>query len=428
MLQTGASLKCYTSIEMSKDKKNPEDFKKMMKVRQYLELNNKQNQYFLGEGSFGTVMSLPWDSSKMVKAIIISQKKNDPFLNEIYVTHHMSQQDNLQVEDPRFAPRIYKIMCIDRSRGDRMILMFGERFMGDMARAIEKDKKFMSNMLHMGNRMSFYHKILRAFKFIFHSGYKHCDIKPDNILYSIQNGTWNDQNKRVVNVGEKPEYFPVFTDFGLTVSNDVNCKGGTLMFMVPAEANKQMEYFDKYRKRAELFAIGLTLLWMDVNLMSNLFEFPRDSVLHDLLGALEGSNGSVQINMGTTTPIKKNKLYKILDKIMHSVGYMNNGENKNYSYKKLETDLKYVRNCLLVFFKYYMSQIYPVSQLTFKNRQIDAIDKMAQWYKEYLDFIISMCRSNDMINGRPGVTDSINFLTQKAADFTELHDAVTPLN
>ena len=421
-------MKCYTSLEMSNDKKNPDDFKKMMKVRKYLEIANDNNPYFLGQGSFGTVMSLPWDDTKMVKAIIISQKSNDPFIDEIFVTYQMSKNDISKNGDPRFAPRISQVMCINRSRGDRLILIFGERFMGDMARAVEKDRKFQSYMLHMGHRVTFYYKMFRAFELIFESGYKHCDIKPDNILYTIQNGIWDANNKRLVKVNESPNYIPVFTDFGLTVNNDVNCKGGTLMFMVPAEAKKEMEFFDTYRKRAELFAVALTVLWMETNLMSNLFEYPRNDDLTDLLNAVGSSNGSIKVQFGTSKPIQKYRIYKILEKIMTSVGYMNKGENDNYSYEKLEVDLNYVRDCLVAYFKYYSNIIYPVKQITFKNTQINAVNVMAQWYFELLDFIITMCRSNDVISGRPSIADTIEFLANKSSDFTEISHAVIAVN
>ena len=167
---------------------------------------------------------------------------------------------------------------------------------------------------------------------------------------------------------------------------------------------------------------------MEVNLMSNLFEFPRDQELADLLDAVGTPDGPIKVNLNLTRPIKTKRIYKILNQIMNNVADMNKGKSNLYGYGRLEKDLNYVRDCLLVFFKFYMSGVYTNAQVKFRNKNIDAIVFMVKWYKEFLDFTISMCRNNGIINGRPGVTDSINFFTAKTADFSELHSEVDTIN
>lgn len=177
-------------------------------------LKSQYTDYIMGKGSFGTVMILPNDNTKVVKLQNIKTEEELVLLNEIDIALKFSERD-LELEGQfRVAPRIDTALCVNVTSKKKFVPISGERFRGDLEKAIKDDTRFISTMTKTSNRFEFYKKMMQAFSQIAHLKYKHCDLKPANLLYKEENA---DFEIDYLNEEEELTYFPVVTDFGFTV-------------------------------------------------------------------------------------------------------------------------------------------------------------------------------------------------------------------
>jgi serine/threonine protein kinase len=126
-----------------------------------------------------------------------------------------------------------------------------ELFQGNMDNVFQNDPVLFQFMRPFEKRVEFYIKIFEAYKQMHKFKIKHCDIRPENILYKQISET---------------EFIPVFANFNQIISYKKYCPDGELAYMSPDEYKLDIMFpSDTQKKKAELFSLALTILQIEAN-------------------------------------------------------------------------------------------------------------------------------------------------------------------
>lgn len=174
----------------------------------------------------------------------------------------------------RFAPVIFESICVydvpNKQNHHRTytVYIIKENFHGNLDFAFQTDKVFFSHMRNIEARMAFYLKIFESYQKLHSNKMKHCDIRPENILY-----------KQI-----KPnEFIVVFDNFNQIVSYKKYCPDGNLAYMSPDEYKLDTMFpSDTQKKKTELFALALSILQIETNYIQTVAEENIKKVLESI--------------------------------------------------------------------------------------------------------------------------------------------------
>lgn len=376
-------------------------------IKDDLDQRGKHSEYFknvIGKGSFGTVVIDSNDPTKVVKLQKIDAKNDSDLLNEIDISLKFSERD-VQLEGQyRVAPRIDLSYCLNMKKKKKFVPISGERFRGDLTNAII-DPRFILSMRKTSHRFEFYRRMMLAFSEIAKLKYKHCDLKPENLLYKEENANFEaDYNSQE----EELTFFPVVTDFGMTVPWGDECVGGTTGYTDPEDFNNTKTFTPQFRACTEIFSMSIIILAVETGILTQLAkQYPDQN--RELVNELNKfpqvphmkDNDEEDEELKLLSKISLYKNYKFLVSVIEA---WNSKKIKDFNHSKFINVLGYVLSGAKVYQEFFWRQ---------SGMEEEKISQMLGVYDSFVKILLEMVRKNDMMTTkqRPNVNEVISTLS-----------------
>ena len=432
LIETSTSLHCYTSNQLKDGTEQMTKIKnQIVKLQTDMKTTDDDGsgdlKYLLGEGSFGQVFYISNHPDMAFKVMKTKTEVKD-ITKEIATTKAISELDK-SLPEMRLAPHYKVTYCYIDSQLYANFYIVQERFLGSLENGATDDNMFSYKMKNLSYRMRFYHKLLVAFSVLYENGYKHCDIKPENIFYGISGMFKEDEedNEEIALVVDQPEYFPVLADFGLTVKTDEACRGGTPSYYEPNEIKGHMPSTDNYRARIEMFSLALSIFQSE-----GLFFyrwFMRENLLnkHNWVPSWVGQ---IQIPEAIQKDIdsidKKGPYYSLkvlMNQTLERVGNFNVIKGFVYSFADLQKEMVFYASVLL-----HYNQLANADKMEHVNlangKQVSVFAQNNEIYKKFLDLLLQMVKDNDMFVGRPSLETTLQGFNEAAVNSSILDQLV----
>ena len=388
-----------------------------MKMNTSNESTGPYKQHFIGSGGFGKVFVNPKTRSRVVKIIEFDEKENIQQIceNETKFCKLFSDQaQKLGSQDFRLAPHVYGSAKYKIPRSSKHIICIeSERFIGDLAWGLEHDRLFKTYLLDFSNRMAIYLQLIKALKHISQMGFKHSDIKPQNILYKLKKGSWvGDQMAPLDH--QNIEYQVVFTDFGLTSKHNTFREGRNHRYTDPSDFKGKVYYFSKYQERVELFPLGLVFMFVESSLFASKIDPNQEPYLLDKLREHESYTESLRLNRNSRFRLGSICLSEFFNFILNNVSLINlrKASTIENSYDTLQDELQYLSTFMGQYFQYQ-----AMKQFVFKMTQDSILEEFGAFFQRFLTILCKMCRKNRMRGGRPSFQTLIFEFTKIRTEF-----------
>lgn len=421
--------KCYTKDQLNKDEQKMKQIKS--KIAELISISNKVDkdseenelQYLLGEGSFGKVFYIPKVPNLAFK-VMSTKDEIQQIKREITVSKLISQIDNNSTQENglRIAPHFKAYYCYIDSNKTANFFIVQERFIGNLENGPQDDGDFSFRMKNLAYRMRFYKKLLNGFAVMYSKGYKHCDIKPENIFYGYEGMFAKEDDEE--DLGFKPrDYFPVIADFGLTTTTDQLCGGGTLSYYEPNEIHLNMPTLDTFRARIELFALSLSIFQTEALFFYRWFV--RNKIIENsnwVPGWVDTIEIPQVIQNDINNSVEEGAFYNLkylMIFTLERVGTLNNNRQFKFSFNDLQKEMFFYKQVLI----YYNSLLNSDKMESVKiqnGQEVNVFAQNNQIYENFLDLLLEMLRDNDMFNGRPSMSDTLKRIDQAAQQSTEI--------
>ena len=428
LVTTSKAVNCYTSQNLNngteKMTKKKGQITTLIEIMQTTETNTGKLAYLLGEGSFGKVFYLP-SQPKLAFKVVQTKNDIDDIKKEIQTAQEISVLDKSLV-DLRLAPHFTSVFCYMSSSRTATFYIVGERFLGTMESAAEHANDFSYRMKNMAYRMRFYHKMILIFSVMYTNGYKHCDIKPENIFYGIK-GMFEEEmedNEEIDQMNNDAEYFPVMADFGLTVKTDEICQGGTPSYYEPNEIKGEMPSTNNYRARIEMFSLALSvfeiegLFFYKRFIRGNLID--KDNWVPSWVGQI---NVPPVIQNDIDTIYQGGPCYslKILMRLtLKRVGKFNVTKGFVYSFNDLQNEMAFYADVLMHYNQLSNADKMEMVTLPDSNKLVSVFTQSNEIYRQILNILLGMVKDNVMFVGRPSLDTVLQGFNDAAVNSTLL--------
>ena len=365
------------------------------------ELNslNKKDIGLISSDKYGRVYLLPNDNSKIVRiqTILPNEPKK---LKEIDYYLALSIRDYDLGGNPRLAPILYKVLCVNIFDGKKFAVMISEMFRGDLNIAANQDQRFNLTMLQFSARMEFYISMLDAFGQIAKMKYKHCDLTPQNILYKENDADWDAD----YNQGQEPlTYFPVLTGFRLIVPWDQSCKGASPNYTDPEDYDNDIRYFDNDKAKVELYSMAFIIFFMETATLTN--QWKSQETLTEFTDKLHGLSGHTN-QLANFIAKDKQVSDHFITEIFQGITKINQAWNEKkvtYDHDKLKSDLEFTISAMNIYFEF---------MLTKQGAEESQIENLMAQYKKFTDVLLNMVKKNNVnIDKRPSNDDVMQKFT-----------------
>ena len=396
----------YTCVDFETlSNENSELAKKAFKMKD-------SDEGLIASGGFGSVYIFPSDPTKVVKIQTITAEYA-AILDEIDITKNFSDRDTELTGNPRLAPTLNKIICVNMKNNIKFVLIISERFRGDLSSAVNKDPRFNLSMVNFSARMEFYEKMMASFGEISKLGYKHCDLKPENFLYKEYDANWAvDYSKGQ----EELSYFSVVTDFGLTVPWDQKCKGASPRYTDPQDRNNEMRFFDTDKAKVEIYSMALVIFYMETahfTVETKKLKISKD--FRSKLKSLSGYTNQIAKYIGNKEPLADIEITKVFDGLSR-VHFNWNQKKIDYNHDLLKKDLEFIISGMTTYYEY-MLEIQGADANQSKN--------LLTQYKKFTDTLITMVRKNNVtLNQRPSSIEVVQKFIQITTSSKEIEDTI----
>ena len=374
--------------------KKYDDFERseQLRLKYFNELGMKVDtpqfeQYILSKETFTTVAVQPENNTKAAKLIWFPKKK-EARANEIDYSFIFSNRDQELEGQYRVAPKIDEAYCLNiDDKENKFVAISGERFRGNLMQAVKKDGKFIDNMVETSKRFEFYRKMMQAFSEIAKLKLKHCNLKPENILYKEENADFDSDYE---NGEEELTYFPVVTDFDWTVPYNQNCKGGAKTFTDPEDYKNNLNHTAAFKACVEIFSMSLIILSVETGVLTQLGFRAQDQIseLKAKLETLPPPTYLIKLYSGLDNAMTKNNIYNMYEDLTMIVAGWNTGTVKNFNHEDFRAEYEYVLSGVRMYQEYILGQS--------GMREEDKTQMLAV-YDSFTTILIDMVRKNDMI-------------------------------
>lgn len=225
-----------------------------------LEMTRTNESLYLGKNSFSTFYKVPDSNEQMIQVFDHVQRQSNLPLKIKAMLLNSAKQPLGQV---RFAPMVYQSICVyDEAAHHKpqsySVFLVKEFFHGDMDHVFQTDPVLMRHMSKTEKRLDFYIRIFEAYAELQKHKLKHCDIRPENILY-----------KQV----SENQFIPVFDNWNQITSFTSYCPDGQLAYMSPDENSLDTMFpSENQKKKTEMFGLALSILQIEANYFQTIQE------------------------------------------------------------------------------------------------------------------------------------------------------------
>ena len=380
LLASCLSYKCVEKQTLSKDDQELVD--------NLLTLFETKNG-LISVGEFSKMYIYPTDTTKVVKIQKVP-KKYTRFLDSIDITQAFSDKDAQLAGNPRFVPNLVKSFCVNRDHDVKLVIFIQERFRGNMKTATTKDQRFVTAMAQFSERMKFYGNMLSTYGQIPKLKYKHCEITPENFLYLENNADWSADYAK----GQGPlSYFPVVTDFGLTIGWGSKCPSGDSKFADPEDYGDDIKFLDKIKAKVEIYSMALVIFYMENNILQKLAQRsdPSDEII-EKLSALTGQSDPFGERFGINNPYTEQTLPEVFQELLNLHGEWNSN-SATYDHDLLKYDLEFIISGMDVYNEYLLKG---------RGANEDQTYNLRVQYQEFTRALTAMVgKNNSTIDQRP---------------------------
>ena len=331
------------------------------------------------------VYIFPSDSSKVVKIEILSEE-NEESLIELDHSKFFSDKDLESKEKLRFAPKIYQNYCINMKDNRKLVIIVMERFRGDLSKAIQ-DPAFNLAMLDFSTRMDFYGQLIETFSQIPKLKFKHCNLKPQNILYLEQSPDWNSEYPKQ---NSSYSYFTVISDFDYAVQWDESCMASSARYSDHQDYKNEMKILDKDKEKVEMSSMALIILYLETKLITRQnSKNSLDGPLGRVFGALGECSESLFAATNSRQPLLSMTIKDIFDRFLQLNKDWNTGLLKmDYNHKKFKFDIGYIISGLEIIVEFLLIK---------KGVDGNEISSLISQYSLFGNVLLSMLTKNNPI-------------------------------
>ena len=353
-------------------------------IKEMFKLNTGETG-LLSSDNFGKVYIFPADTSKVVKIEILNEE-NEESLVELDNSKFFSDKDLESKDNLRFAPKIYQSYCVNMTDNRKLVIIVMERFRGDLSKAIE-DPAFNLAMADFSTRMKFYAQLIETFNQIPKLKFKHCNLKPQNILYLEQNSDWNSDYPKQ---NTSYSYFTVISDFDYAVPWDDFCMAASARYTDHQDYQNEMKILDKDKEKVEMSSIALIILYLETKLITRQNSVNSlDGPLARAFGALGECSESLFAATDSRRPLLSMSIQDMFDRFLQLHKDWNNGLLKmDYNHTKLKFDIGYIISGLEILVEYLL-----VKQGGDENEILNLISQ----YSIFGNVLLSMVNKNNPI-------------------------------
>ena len=378
-----ASCLSYTCIEPDKLSKDDQEF--VVKILALCETKNG----LLSVAEYSKMYILPTDHSKVVK-IQKLPKKYASFLNSIDTTKTFSDKDTQLAGNPRFVPKLTKSLCVIQDNDVKLVIFVLERFRGNVKTGTSKDQRFITAMAQFSERMKFYGNMMNAYGQIPKLKFKHCEITPENFLYLENDADWSEDYSKGQ---EALTYFPVVTDFGLTVPWANKCSSGSAQYADPEDYADDIKFLDKVKAKVEIYSMALVIFYMENNILQILSQRsdPSDELMEKLV-SLEGQSETLAMKFGINNPYSEQPLPEVFHELMTVLGEWKSSK-ESYDHEMLSYDLGFIISGMDAYNKFLLTERKATEDQTYNLRV---------QYQEFTNALTAMVgKNNSTLDPRP---------------------------
>ena len=360
-----------------------------------------QKQNLISVGHFGKMYIYPTDATKVVKIQKIP-KRHNYVLNGMDATLALSNRDTQLNGNPRVTPNLVKSFCINLKDEVKLVIYVFERFRDNLVKATTRDQRFIGAMVHFSDRMKFYGEMMSSFGEIAKLKYKHCEIIPENFLYKDANVDWGTDYFKTK---EPPSFYPVISNFGLTVGWGSHCKGGNPQFTDLEDYKNDIKFFDKEKAKVELYSMALVILYLENNILQKLAS--TESLTEDATNKLADLSGFSDLLWDKLDenlyPYTNNSLPVVFKGLLALLSDWNT-ETIEYDHVWFKKDLEFIISGM---------DVYNEFLLRTKGASEEQIYNMRLQYQEFTNTLISMAMKNNVtMDKRPSSDEVIQKFTQ----------------
>ena len=345
----------------------------------------------LADEGYCRVYPYPDDHSKVAKLQYLNQQRLS-LLEEIDDDIVFSARDTALEGNPRFTATFFKFLCVNQQSGEQFVIQIYERFRGNLAIAAKEDTRFNLFMQQFSARLGFYSNLLASFGEIAKIHYKHCDLKPENFLYKESGDV--DWDADYV-AGQDPlNYFPVVTDFLLSVPWDKPCNGASSDYTDPEDYNEEIKYFDNDKAKVELYSMALIIMFLETTTLDNqLTATGKRNFYKTQLNAEKGFTKTYRDQFQPTPEPLAADLLNNVFKGLTSIHRKWNQKKIKYDYDMLKIDVQYVMTGMNLYLGFVLGN---------QGADDSQIESIMVQYKAFTDVLLSILRKNNLtINKRP---------------------------
>lgn len=434
----------YTSVECKTlDQYNQNDQRKITDLKNFYEnIQKPENKddfekFKLGKGQYGIIFLSPHDKSKVIKYQTPAKEKiiNHAIL-ESQMGEMLSSKDREMPGQFRVAPQIYEDYCLIDSNGKHLFITVSERFRGSLEFAVKQDIRFNDSFEHFTNRLLFYLKMMESYSVLPGLGVKHCNLKPDNMLYK---DTEADFEAPYDDQGLPLEYFPVLADFGGMSPLNQDCNQFTPRYtnLKDFTLNREKkEFFDiEYNILKEMFPMAMIMLYLETALLEWFKNKYKDHVedLNKQLSMIPKTTETLKDSLKTDFPFQTINIFELHDLIIRMVGNTHSGGSNPsvgtyQNHNQIGDDVRYLFQGMRVHLKFTLTQ---------KGIQEETINELLQVYQSFEDLMYNMVKNNKVFdsNGerktedkRPNpkqVIASLNQLIERTREIEGIQDTTS---
>lgn len=303
----------------------------------------------LGDGGFGKVFNYEYfftapgsggTRANAIKVITLNEDAATPnglkyqnlFRNEVIASTVANQLDPDFLYMPRYdgcveVTQEFKNMEAEESVENKQyittppktatFLYLTQRLDSDLYKFTKKYLRGEGPMFDQINRIQMGLNLFKGMR-LFNEKYVHCDMKPENIMLKTiseeKASELLEKDYKAIETGPGHNYQPYIIDFGLVVSGQQRCIGGTPGFFPPEMFNQESQaHFDVY---------GIAMMMLDLELAAQ--KIPN---LSDVLAPsheMQYYQKTGEFSNKNKQKLQENELFKMIKNILDNDGQRQN--------------------------------------------------------------------------------------------------------